>query len=80
MERLSFLSLKVPLALLSLSLVDLGAADTNTRHAYGGDGVQPLSKIAIHRAVYELHDNASVTAKPVVLGSKVCNMSLVVSN
>ncbi|KAJ4712575.1 Purple acid phosphatase [Melia azedarach] len=33
-------------------------------------GVQPLSKIAIHRAVYALHENASVKAYPLVLGTK----------
>ncbi|KAK2648214.1 hypothetical protein Ddye_015703 [Dipteronia dyeriana] len=33
-------------------------------------GVQPLSKIAIHRAVYALHENASIKASPIVLGAK----------
>ncbi|KAJ6875825.1 hypothetical protein NC652_035256 [Populus alba x Populus x berolinensis] len=33
-------------------------------------GVQPLSKIAIHKAVYSLRDNASITAYPYVLGAK----------
>ncbi|KAG2678538.1 hypothetical protein I3760_11G007300 [Carya illinoinensis] len=38
----------------------------------GGHGVgeQPLSKIAIHRALYALHDNASIKAEPVLLGIK----------
>ncbi|XP_022736057.1 probable inactive purple acid phosphatase 27 isoform X1 [Durio zibethinus] len=39
-------------------------------HAGNGDGVQPLSKIAIHKAVYALHENASVKAHPLVLGVK----------
>ena len=34
-------------------------------------GVQTLSKIAIHRAVYALHENASIKASPIVLGAKV---------
>ncbi|KAL5815025.1 hypothetical protein ACOSQ3_025824 [Xanthoceras sorbifolium] len=39
--------------------------------AHGKDvGVQPLSKIAIHRAVYALHENASIKASPLVLGTK----------
>ena len=40
-------------------------------HAGGGDGVQPLSKIQIHRAVAQLHENASVSVYPVLLGTKV---------
>nr|XP_011463269.1 PREDICTED: nucleotide pyrophosphatase/phosphodiesterase-like [Fragaria vesca subsp. vesca] len=39
-------------------------------HAGGGDGVQPLSKIQILRAVSQLHENASVSAYPVLLGAK----------
>ncbi|KAI9079513.1 hypothetical protein K1719_038595 [Acacia pycnantha] len=34
-------------------------------------GVQPLSKIAIHRATFELHHNASIKAHPLLLGIKV---------
>ena len=46
-------------------------------HAGNGDGVQPLSKIAIHKAVYAYHENASVKAHPLVLGTKVkCNSVL----
>ncbi|XP_044486698.1 probable inactive purple acid phosphatase 27 isoform X2 [Mangifera indica] len=36
----------------------------------GNAGVQPLSKIAIHRALFALHENASVKAYPFVLGQK----------
>lgn len=32
---------------------------------------QPLSKIAIHSAVFALRDDASIKAYPTVLGSKV---------
>ncbi|KAH0975315.1 hypothetical protein GBA52_017214 [Prunus armeniaca] len=65
-EGFSFLSLKV--VLLLVLLVQLTVADSHHKHA--GDGVQPLSKIQIHRAVYELHENASVKAYPVLLGTK----------
>ncbi|KAE8705188.1 hypothetical protein F3Y22_tig00110429pilonHSYRG00067 [Hibiscus syriacus] len=37
--------------------------------ARNGDGVQPLSKIAIHKAVSALNENASVKAHPLVLGT-----------
>ncbi|KAM2286563.1 hypothetical protein ACFX1S_039016 [Malus domestica] len=67
MEGYSFLSVKVVLVLVLL--VQFTAADhSHKKHA--GDGVQPLSKIQIHRAVYELHENASVKAYPVLLGTK----------
>ncbi|XP_059657397.1 probable inactive purple acid phosphatase 27 [Cornus florida] len=36
----------------------------------GGGGEQPLSKIAIHRAVYAPRDSASITAYPLLLGIK----------
>ncbi|KAM7475741.1 hypothetical protein LguiB_022984 [Lonicera macranthoides] len=35
----------------------------------GGGGEQPLSKIAIHRAIYSLHHSASITASPLLLGT-----------
>ncbi|XP_024173780.1 probable inactive purple acid phosphatase 27 [Rosa chinensis] len=38
--------------------------------AAAGDGVQPLSKIQILKAVSQLHENASVSAYPVLLGTK----------
>lgn len=63
----SFLSLKVPLILLFL--VYCVAA-----HARHGVGEQPLSKIAIHRALYALHENASIKVEPVLLGTKVTLM------
>ncbi|KAB2620332.1 inactive purple acid phosphatase 27 [Pyrus ussuriensis x Pyrus communis] len=67
MEGYSFLAVKVVLVLVLL--VQFTAADhSHKKHA--GDGVQPLSKIQIHRAVYELHENASVKAYPVLLGTK----------
>ncbi|XP_009368528.3 probable inactive purple acid phosphatase 27 [Pyrus x bretschneideri] len=67
MEGYSFLSVKVVLVLVLL--VQFTAADhSHKKHA--GDGVQPLSKIQIHRAVYDLHENASVKAYPVLLGTK----------
>ncbi|BFG32314.1 hypothetical protein CerSpe_185880 [Prunus speciosa] len=65
-EGFSFLSLKV--VLLLVFLVQFTVADSHHKHA--GDGVQPLSKIQIHRAVYELHENASIKAYPVLLGTK----------
>ncbi|XP_062170747.1 probable inactive purple acid phosphatase 27 isoform X1 [Alnus glutinosa] len=37
---------------------------------HGGVGEQPLSKIAIHRVLYALHDDASITAQPALLGTK----------
>ncbi|XP_024929268.3 probable inactive purple acid phosphatase 27 isoform X1 [Ziziphus jujuba] len=72
METLSFHSLKVAVLLLLSWFLHLAAA-AYTKHigeAAIGDGIQPLSKIAIHRALYELHDNASVSAKPLLLGTK----------
>ncbi|KAA8542121.1 hypothetical protein F0562_023273 [Nyssa sinensis] len=45
-----------------------GTVDTAHRHVGGGE--QPLSKIAIHKAVYALNDSASITAYPLVLGIK----------
>lgn len=47
----------------------------NTRHKLrsdGGDGVQPLSKIQILKAVSQLHENALVSAYPVLVGTEVC--------
>lgn len=38
-------------------------------HSKNGAGLQPLSKTAIHKAVYAFHDNASI--KAYVLGAKV---------
>lgn len=39
-------------------------------------GEQPLSKIAIHKAVLALRDSASIKAKPDLLGLKVCYAGL----
>ena len=64
----SFLSLKVLLILLFL--VYCVAA-----HGRHGVGEQPLSKIAIHRALYALHENASIKVEPVLLGTKVTLMN-----
>lgn len=36
-----------------------------------GFGEQPLSKIAIHKAIIAFHDSASIRAHPVLLGLKV---------
>jgi hypothetical protein len=67
----SFSSLQILIILLVGCLcVDLGRLDV-AAHSKNGMGVQPLSKIAIHKAVYSLHDNASITAYPYVLGAKV---------
>lgn len=66
----SFSSLQILIILLVGCLcVDLGRLDV-AAHSKNGMGVQPLSKIAIHKAVYSLHDNASITAYPYVLGAK----------
>ncbi|KAJ6688359.1 PURPLE ACID PHOSPHATASE-RELATED [Salix koriyanagi] len=66
----SFSSLQILIILLAGCVcVDLGRVDA-AAHSKNGIGVQPLSKIAIHRAVYSLHDNASITAYPHVLGAK----------
>ncbi|THG09333.1 hypothetical protein TEA_007910 [Camellia sinensis var. sinensis] len=37
-------------------------------HLRGGSGEQPLSKIAIHNAVFAIHSSASITASPFLLG------------
>lgn len=39
------------------------------KHGVGGD--QPLSKIAIHMAVFALQDSASIKAFPQLLGTKM---------
>ncbi|KAJ4712574.1 Purple acid phosphatase [Melia azedarach] len=62
MESFSFFSLILTLVCFLQIHTAVVAADNV--------GVQPLSKIAIHRAVYALHENASVKAYPLVLGTK----------
>ncbi|KAI7985100.1 putative inactive purple acid phosphatase 27 [Camellia lanceoleosa] len=37
-------------------------------HLRGGSGDQPLSKIAIHNAIFAIHSSASITASPFLLG------------
>ncbi|KAI7985101.1 putative inactive purple acid phosphatase 27 [Camellia lanceoleosa] len=37
-------------------------------HLRGGSGEQPLSKIAIHNAIFAIHSSASITASPFLLG------------
>ncbi|KAK7824209.1 putative inactive purple acid phosphatase 27 [Quercus suber] len=59
----SFLSLKVSLILLLL-------VHCVVVHGDGIDDLQPLSKIAIHRALFAFHVNASLKAEPVLLGTK----------
>ena len=73
MKGFSFMSMNVAVLILLILvvLVHTPAAHTTGSHAGAGDGGQPLSKIAIHRAMYELHENASVRAAPLVLGTKV---------
>lgn len=41
-----------------------------SRAHVNGFGEQPLSKIAIHKAIAAFHDSASITAHPVLLGLK----------
>ncbi|CAL9030788.1 unnamed protein product [Prunus brigantina] len=67
MERLSFLSLKA--ALILVFLVHFTVAHNVKRHGGAGDGVQPLSKIQIHKTIDATHENASVRAYPVLLGT-----------
>lgn len=61
---------------ISLQCLNFGSGTAAVVHAGNGDGVQPLSKIAIHKAVYALHENASVKAHPLVLGTKVKSSSV----
>lgn len=66
----SFLSLICLLTIWSsLQILKLGPVAVEADS--GNAGVQPLSKIAIHRALFALHENASVKAYPFVLGQKV---------
>ena len=65
----TLLSLKVPLILLLM----VHCVAAHGRHGVGGE--QPLSKIAIHRALYALHENASIKVEPVLLGTKVTLMN-----
>lgn len=55
-------------SLLSLSLAAVLLAVLGVRIASAAGGEQPLAKIAIHDAVFALHENASVRAHPLVLG------------
>ncbi|XP_031271840.1 probable inactive purple acid phosphatase 27 [Pistacia vera] len=67
----SFLSLICLLTIWSLlQTVKLGPLLVVVEADSGNAGVQPLSKIAIHRALFALHENASVKAYPLVLGQK----------
>ena len=59
------------LTLVIVLLLHIAETHSKGRHVIGGDGVQPLSRIAIHRAVSELHEKASIKATPYVLGTKV---------
>ncbi|MBA0880598.1 hypothetical protein Goshw_005545 [Gossypium schwendimanii] len=72
MRSLSFLSMEYLFLLMSIlsQCLKFGSGTAAVVHAGNGDGVQPLSKIAIHKAVYALHENASVKAHPLVLGTK----------
>ncbi|KAJ4974982.1 hypothetical protein NE237_008156 [Protea cynaroides] len=65
-------SVLVGKALLSPSCrEDVGvAADFSAHRNEEEAGVQPLSKIAIHKAIFDLRDSASVKVSPVVLGLK----------
>lgn len=63
--------MKYVFILLSLfQCLNLGPSTAAVDQA-GFGGVQPLSRIAIHKAVYAFHQNASVKAHPLVLGTKV---------
>lgn len=42
-------------------------------------GEQPLSRIAIHKAVYALSDSSSIKAYPYLLGLKVLLMPFIIS-
>ncbi|XP_062029623.1 nucleotide pyrophosphatase/phosphodiesterase-like [Rosa rugosa] len=75
MGLFSFLSQKS--ALMIVVLLVHFTLDHSHGHKYkhgddaaAGDGVQPLSKIQILKAVSQLHENASVSAYPVLLGTK----------
>ncbi|TQD70679.1 hypothetical protein C1H46_043791 [Malus baccata] len=63
----SFLSLKA--AFLLIFLVNFSVGHKHYRNKEGGDGVQPLSKILIHKTVHAIHEKASVHVYPVVLGT-----------
>ncbi|PIA51145.1 hypothetical protein AQUCO_01100172v1 [Aquilegia coerulea] len=51
-------------------LVFLLLNSSSAFHQHNVGGVQPLSKIAIHKTIFALHDSASIKASPLVLGSK----------
>jgi len=56
---------------LKVALILLLVVQCVAAHVRHGVGEQPLSKIAFHRVLYALHDDASITAQPVLLGTKV---------
>ncbi|KAM2228205.1 hypothetical protein ACFXTI_014929 [Malus domestica] len=62
MEGFSFLSLKV--AFLLIFLVNFTVGHNHYRNTEGGDGVQPLSEILIHKTVNAIDQRASVRAYP----------------
>ncbi|XP_030542263.1 probable inactive purple acid phosphatase 27 [Rhodamnia argentea] len=64
MGRSPLLTVDSMLSLVAVLLV------VGVRIASAVAGEQPLSKIAIHNAVYALHENASISAHPLVLGLK----------
>ncbi|KAM1209502.1 hypothetical protein FF1_015191 [Malus domestica] len=62
MEGFSFLSLKV--TFLLIFLVNFTVGHNHYRNTEGGDGVQPLSEILIHKTVNAIDQRASVRAYP----------------
>lgn len=62
----------VVLLLFHLLILETVTVIVVTAHGHGGTGgEQPLSKIAIHKAISALHHSASIKAHPLVLGTNV---------
>lgn len=66
--------MKILLILLELLLLGVVVLSLTSGSAHsltsGGIGEQPLSKIAIHKAVFALSESASIKAQPILLGLK----------
>lgn len=59
-----------------LVLVMIIGSFLNSNFASADTGIQPLSKIAIHKATAALRDSVSVKASPYVLGLQVASRIL----
>lgn len=77
MESSRLLYLSIILCLLQT--INLGPLVAHSHSGNVNVGEQPLSKIAIHRAIYALDENSSVKAYSLDLGTKVMYVTFLCS-